>query len=83
MSWIVAEISSSFQDVFVQPVSCNAGGEAAIFATISVDAKVRAGGDITIFGKPKQINKKGPAIAGPSCFRKRRSRRRGLFPLRK
>ena len=43
-------------------VSCNAGGEAAIFATNSVDAKVRAGGDITIFGKPKQINKK--IIAG-------------------
>jgi hypothetical protein len=40
----------------------HAGGEAAIFATNSVDAKVRAGGDITIFGKPKQINKK--IIAG-------------------
>ena len=46
----------------ITTVSCNAGGEAAIFATISVDAKVRAGGDITIFGKPKQINKK--VIAG-------------------
>ena len=46
----------------ITTVSCNAGGEAAIFATISVDAKVRAGGDITIFGKPKKINKK--IIAG-------------------
>ena len=42
----------------ITTVSCNAGGEAAIFATNSVDAKVRAGGEITIFGKPKQINKK-------------------------
>jgi len=46
----------------ITTVSCNAGGEVAIFATISVDAKVRAGGDITIFGKPKKINKK--VIAG-------------------
>ncbi|WP_396139386.1 head GIN domain-containing protein [Flavobacterium sp.] len=46
----------------ITTVSCNAGGEAAIFAINSVDAKVRAGGDITIFGKPKQINKK--IIAG-------------------
>lgn len=46
----------------ISTVSCNAGGEAAIFTTNIVDAKVRAGGDITIFGKPKQINKK--IIAG-------------------
>jgi hypothetical protein len=43
-------------------VTVNAGGEADVFATDFVDAKVRAGGDITIFGKPKQINKK--VIAG-------------------
>jgi len=42
----------------IATVSCNAGGEAAIFATNIVDAKVRAGGEITIFGKPKHINKK-------------------------
>ena len=42
----------------ITTVSCNAGGEAAIFATNIVDAKVRAGGEITIFGRPKQINKK-------------------------
>jgi hypothetical protein len=46
----------------ITTISCNAGGEAAIFATNIVDAKVRAGGNITIFGKPKQINKK--IIAG-------------------
>lgn len=40
----------------------NAGGEADIYATDFVDAKVRAGGVITIYGKPKQINQK--IIAG-------------------
>ena len=39
-------------------ITANAGGEANIFATDFVDAKTRAGGNITIFGKPKQINKK-------------------------
>lgn len=48
----------------ITTVSCNAGGEANVFATNIVDAKVRAGGEITIFGKPKQINKK--IIAGGS-----------------
>lgn len=43
-------------------ITVNAGGEAAIFTTDFVDAKVRAGGDIVIFGKPKQINQK--VIAG-------------------
>lgn len=43
-------------------ITANAGGEADVFATHFVDAKVRAGGDITIYGKPKQINKK--IIAG-------------------
>lgn len=43
-------------------ITVNAGGEADIFATEFVDAKVRAGGNISIFGKPKQINKK--TIAG-------------------
>lgn len=43
-------------------ITGNAGGEAEIFATELVEAKVRAGGDITIYGKPKQINKK--TIAG-------------------
>lgn len=39
-------------------VSINAGGTADICASELVDAKVRAGGTITIFGKPKQINQK-------------------------
>jgi hypothetical protein len=39
-------------------ITLNAGGNADVFATDLVEAKVRAGGDITIFGKPKQINKK-------------------------
>jgi hypothetical protein len=43
-------------------ITCNAGGEANIFASDLVDAKVRAGGNITIYGKPKQINQK--VVAG-------------------
>lgn len=39
-------------------ITSNAGGEADVYATDLVDAKVRAGGDITIYGKPKQINQK-------------------------
>jgi len=45
-------------------ITSNAGGEADVFATDLVDAKVRAGGDILIYGKPKQINQK--VIAGGS-----------------
>ena len=43
-------------------ITTNAGGEADIYATDIVDAKVRAGGVITIYGKPKQINQK--TVAG-------------------
>lgn len=43
-------------------IAVNAGGEAKINATDLVDAKVRAGGKIMIFGHPKKINKK--TIAG-------------------
>jgi hypothetical protein len=39
-------------------VTVNAGGNAVIYATDFVDAKVRAGGNITIYGNPKQINQK-------------------------
>ncbi len=45
-------------------ITANAGGEANINATDFVDAKVRAGGNITIYGKPKQINQK--IVAGGS-----------------
>jgi hypothetical protein len=41
----------------ITTVSCNAGGQANVFVTNIVDAKVRAGGEITIHGNPKQINK--------------------------
>ncbi|MGX7667880.1 head GIN domain-containing protein [Flavobacterium pedocola] len=43
-------------------VVVNAGGEADVTATELVDAKTRAGGDITIYGNPKQINQK--TVAG-------------------
>lgn len=43
-------------------VAVNAGGEADVFATDLVDAKTRAGGDITIYGNPKKVNQK--TIAG-------------------
>ncbi|MGL2965426.1 head GIN domain-containing protein [Flavobacterium sp. XGLA_31] len=43
-------------------ITGNAGGEADIFATDLVEAKIRAGGEIIIYGKPKQINQK--VVAG-------------------
>jgi hypothetical protein len=39
-------------------VSINAGGTATVFVSDFVDAKVRAGGTITIHGNPKQVNQK-------------------------
>ena len=38
-------------------ISVSAGGQADIYATTLVEAKIRAGGSIFIYGKPKQINK--------------------------
>jgi hypothetical protein len=38
-------------------ISVSAGGKSEIHASTLVDAKVKAGGSIFIFGKPKQINK--------------------------
>jgi hypothetical protein len=43
-------------------INISAGGNAEINATTLVDAKVNAGGTITIYGKPKQI--KQQALAG-------------------
>lgn len=37
-------------------ISVAAGGKAEVYATTLVDAKVKAGGSIYIYGKPKQIN---------------------------
>ena len=39
-------------------ITVNAGGESDVYATDLVEAKIRAGGDIIIYGKPKQINQK-------------------------
>jgi Putative auto-transporter adhesin, head GIN domain len=39
-------------------VSVNAGAIAVVNASDLVDAKVRAGGTISIYGKPKQVNQK-------------------------
>ena len=39
-------------------VKITTGGEAQIRASQYVDAQVRAGGSITIFGNPKQIDKR-------------------------
>lgn len=49
-------------------VTCNAGGQAAVFATDYVNAKVRAGGNIDIFGSPKQIDQK--TVLGGSITQK-------------
>ncbi|AKH93851.1 hypothetical protein M876_04625 [Elizabethkingia anophelis FMS-007] len=43
-------------------VTVNAGGEAEVSATESVDAKTRAGGNITVYGNP--ADKKTKKIAG-------------------
>ena len=42
-------------------IGVSAGGQASINATELVDAKVRAGGNIDVYGKPKQVNKKTTA----------------------
>ncbi len=39
-------------------ITVSAGGQAEIFATLLADAKVKAGGSISIYGNPKQINQK-------------------------
>ncbi len=38
-------------------ISVSAGGNAEINASVLVDAKVKAGGSIYVYGKPEQINK--------------------------
>jgi hypothetical protein len=39
-------------------VSVTAGGVANVYATNKVDAKVKAGGNITVYGNPKDVKKK-------------------------
>lgn len=38
-------------------VKISAGGEADVFVSEKVDINVRAGGDVTVYGRPKQVNK--------------------------
>lgn len=49
-------------------VTANAGAEAFVNVSDNIDAKVRAGGKITIYGKPKNINRK--VIAGGKIYEK-------------
>ncbi len=37
-------------------VSINAAGEAYVNATLKVDVRIKAGGDVYIYGKPKQVD---------------------------
>ncbi len=37
-------------------VSINAAGEAYVHATLKVDVRIKAGGDVYIYGKPKQVD---------------------------
>ena len=39
-------------------ITVSAGGQAEVYATLLADAKVRAGGSISIYGNPKKINQK-------------------------
>ncbi|MDT0605530.1 head GIN domain-containing protein [Croceitalea rosinachiae] len=41
----------------VSDVKISAGGEAEVFASDRVDVNVKAGGDVTVYGQPKQVNK--------------------------
>lgn len=42
-------------------ISVSAGGNADVYATDFVDAKTTAGGDINVYGSPKQVNKQNTA----------------------
>lgn len=38
-------------------VKISAGGEAEVFASDRIDINVKAGGDVTVYGQPKKVNK--------------------------
>lgn len=72
-STVELEGSAKYQDVLVNSggiynaenlhtsqtvITCNAGGNAHVHATDLVDAKVRAGGNVIIYGKPGKITEK-------------------------
>ena len=42
----------------ISDVKISAGGEAEVFASDRVDVNVKAGGDVTVYGQPKEVNKK-------------------------
>ncbi|NKI30481.1 head GIN domain-containing protein [Croceivirga thetidis] len=42
----------------IAEVKIQAGGEAEVFASERIDINVKAGGDVTVYGKPKEVNKK-------------------------
>ncbi len=42
----------------VSDVKISAGGEAEVFASDKVDVNVKAGGDVVVYGQPKEVNKK-------------------------
>ncbi|MEW2920017.1 MULTISPECIES: head GIN domain-containing protein [Flavobacteriaceae] len=39
-------------------IKISAGGEADVFASEMVDINLKAGGDVTVYGKPKRVHKK-------------------------
>lgn len=41
----------------ISDVKISAGGEAEVFASERVDINVRAGGDVVVYGQPKEVNK--------------------------
>lgn len=47
-------------------VKISAGGEAELFATDKVDINVKAGGDVYVYGNPKEVNKN--TFAGGRIF---------------
>ena len=42
----------------IAEVKIQAGGEAEVFASERIDINVKAGGDVTVYGQPKEVNKK-------------------------
>ncbi len=61
---LVAKELVTFQTI----ITANTGGEATVYAVDFVDAKVRAGGEIVIYGNPKRVNQK--TILGGTIVRK-------------
>lgn len=53
-----AELKAKYFENQQITITMNAGGNAEVNATVFVDAKVRAGGDIYIYGYPKEVNQK-------------------------